>query len=60
VPGTEEFIEGGIEAQTRQVLENLKTVLEASSSKLENVVKTTMLLNKDMSSFAAVNRIYTE
>ncbi len=60
VPGTKDFAEGGIEGQTRQVLENLKAVVEASGSKLENVVKTTVLLDKDMSSYAAVNKIYTE
>ena len=60
VPGTKSFAEGGIEAQTRQVLENLKAVLEASGGKLEQVVKTTVLLDKDMSTYAEVNKIYTE
>ena len=51
--------EGGIEAQTRRVLENLKAVLEAAGSGLENVIKTTVFI-KDMNNFAAVNGIYAE
>jgi len=46
-----------IEGQTLQVMKNLKAVLEASSSSLENVVKTTCFL-ADMSDFATFNEIY--
>lgn len=46
-----------IEGQTKQVMENLKAVLEASSSSLENAVKTTCFLS-DMANFAAFNEIY--
>src|SRR6266542_778668 len=38
-PKTGHFVEGGIAAQTRQVLENLKSVLEAAGSSLDRVVK---------------------
>jgi len=52
-------VDGGIEAQTRQVLNNLKHVLEASDSGLNYVVKTTVFL-KDMNDFAKMNSIYGE
>ncbi|MGC8856554.1 MAG: RidA family protein [Anaerolineae bacterium] len=58
-PATMELIEGGIEAQTRQVLTNLKNVLEAAGSGLNYVVKTTVFL-KDMVDFAAMNAVYAE
>jgi 2-iminobutanoate/2-iminopropanoate deaminase len=47
----------GIEAQTIQVLENLKAIIEAAGSGLESVVKTTVYL-QNLSDFATVNRIY--
>lgn len=46
-----------ITEQTEQVCKNIKAVLEASGSSLENVVKTTCFL-KDMSDFAAFNKVY--
>ena len=58
-PATMEIVEGGIQAQTRQVLTNLKHVLEAADSGLNYVVKTTVFL-ADMADFAAMNAIYTE
>jgi 2-iminobutanoate/2-iminopropanoate deaminase len=58
-PENGELVEGGIEAQTRQVLENLKGVLEAADSGLNFVVKTTVFL-KDMNDFAKMNAIYAE
>jgi len=58
-PATGELVEGGIEAQTRQVLTNLTNVLEASDSGLNFVVKTTVFL-KDMNDFAKMNAIYAE
>lgn len=48
-----------IEGQTKQVCENLKALLEAAGSSLENVVKTTCFL-KNMEDFAAFNAIYGE
>jgi 2-iminobutanoate/2-iminopropanoate deaminase len=50
-------IPDGIEAQTRQVLENLKAVLTAGGADFPNVVKTTVFL-KDMNDFPAMNAIY--
>jgi len=58
-PATGEFVDGGIEAQTRQALENLKAVLEAAGSKLSKVVKTTVFL-LDMDDFGPMNGIYGE
>ena len=58
-PATGKLVEGGIEEQTRQVLQNLAAVLEAAGSSLDRVVKTTVFL-KDMSDFAAMNAVYAE
>jgi 2-iminobutanoate/2-iminopropanoate deaminase len=58
-PATMALVEGGIEAQTRQVLTNLKHVLAAADSGLKFVVKTTVFL-KDMGDFAAMNAVYEE
>ena len=58
-PATAELVEGGIEAQTRQVLSNLKHVLESADSGLRFVIKTTVFL-QDMSDFARMNTIYAE
>lgn len=52
-------IPDGIEAQTRQVLENLKAVLNAGGADFANTVKTTVFL-KDMNDFPAMNAIYAE
>ena len=58
-PATGDFAPGGIEAQTRQSLTNVKAVLEAAGSGLDRVVKTTVFL-KDMNDFAAMNKVYAE
>ena len=58
-PFTGELVEGGVEAQTRQVLTNLKNVLEAADSGLKYAVKTTVFL-RDMNDFSKMNAIYSE
>ena len=58
-PTTNQPVEGGIEIQTRRVIENLAAVLQAAGSSLERVVKTTIFL-QDMNDFATVNTIYGE
>jgi len=58
-PGQMEIVEGGIEAQTRQVLSNLAAVLEAAGGSWEDVVKTTIFLDS-MDDFQAVNGLYAE
>jgi 2-iminobutanoate/2-iminopropanoate deaminase len=54
---TAQIVSGGIAEQTTRVLENLKAVLTAGGSSLENVVKTVVYL-KDMNDFAAMNALY--
>jgi 2-iminobutanoate/2-iminopropanoate deaminase len=56
-PATGQLVEGGIDAQTVRVLENMKAVLEASGASCASVVKTTVYL-KDMGDFSAMNAIY--
>jgi 2-iminobutanoate/2-iminopropanoate deaminase len=58
-PETRTLVPGGIGAQTRMVLENLKNIVESSGSNMANVVKCTVLLT-DMATFAEVNAIYAE
>ncbi len=58
-PATGELIAGGVEEQTRQVLHNLRNVLEAAGSNLENVVKTTVFL-QEMGDFPKMNAVYAE
>ena len=58
-PKTGNVVEGGIAAQTRQVMENLKAVLEAAGSSFDRVVKTTVFL-KNIGDFAAMNEVYAE
>jgi 2-iminobutanoate/2-iminopropanoate deaminase len=56
-PSTNQLIEGDIAAQTERVIQNLKAVLEACGSSLEQVVKTTVFL-KDMGEFKEMNEVY--
>lgn len=58
-PQTGQMVEGGIEAETHQTITNLKHILEAAGSSLEQVVKTTVFL-RDMNDFKAMNAVYAE
>ncbi len=58
-PQTGQVIEGDVQAQTRQVLTNLASVLEQGGSSLVRVVKTTVFLST-MENFAAMNEVYAE
>lgn len=58
-PTTMKLVPGGIKEQTRQVLENLKSVLEAGDLSFSHVVKTTIYL-QDLGDFSQVNEIYSE
>jgi len=58
-PATGSMVEGGIQEQTRQVLQNLQAVLEAGGANLDSVMKCTVFL-QDMGEFAAMNEMYTE
>ena len=57
-PETSKLVEGGIEAQTVQVLENLKNILESINLTLNDVVKTSVFLSS-FSDFQSFNRIYS-
>ena len=56
-PETGALVEGGVEAQTERVLENLVAVLKEAKMGLENVVKTTVYL-ADMADFPEMNEVY--
>jgi 2-iminobutanoate/2-iminopropanoate deaminase len=56
-PRTGQFVPGGIQEQTEQVLRNLMAVLEAAGSGLDRVVKTTVFLS-DLNDFGAMNEVY--
>ena len=58
-PATGQVVDGGIEAQTRQVFRNLAAVLKEAGTDLTAVVKTTVFL-QDMNDFQTVNAIYAE
>ncbi len=58
-PATGEMVSGGVREQSIQVLENLKAVLEAGGSSLDDVIKTTVFL-ADMADFPVLNTIYAE
>jgi 2-iminobutanoate/2-iminopropanoate deaminase len=59
IPETGNLIEGGIENETKQSLQNIRNILEAAGTSLELVVKTTVFL-RDMNDFARMNSIYAE
>ncbi len=58
-PATGDIVSGGIEAETRQALTNLKNILEAAGSGMDSIVKTTVFL-RDMAEFARMNAVYAE
>lgn len=59
VPETGAIIEGGVETETRQALTNLKHLLEAAGSTLEQVTKATVFL-RDIADFQKMNAVYAE
>jgi 2-iminobutanoate/2-iminopropanoate deaminase len=56
-PGTRELADTGIAGQTRQALENIKTVLASAGSSLDRAVKCTVFLS-DIRDYAAMNAVY--
>ena len=58
-PGSTTVVEGGIQAETRQALENIKAVLERYGSSMERVVKCTAMID-DMSEWPAMNEVYSQ
>ncbi len=57
--GNGELVQGPIRDQVRQVLENLKTLLEAAGTSLDKVVKASVFL-RDLGDFGEMNEIYDE
>jgi 2-iminobutanoate/2-iminopropanoate deaminase len=58
-PATGAMVEGGIGAQTRQVLENLRGVLEAAGTSMGRVVKATVYMT-NLADFQKMNEVYAE
>ena len=56
-PATGNIVEGGIQAQSRQSLTNVKAILEEAGLTMDAVLKTTVFLS-DMNNFAAMNEVY--
>ena len=55
--GTRELVPGGIGAETRQTLENIKTVVEAAGSSMDKVFKCTVFL-ADIADYGKMNEVY--
>lgn len=58
-PATGTVVEGGIQEQTRQALNNVKAILNEAGTNMGAVVKTTVFLS-DMEHFAAMNEVYAQ
>lgn len=56
-PGEARLVEGGIQAETRQTLENIKAVLERYGSSLDRIVKCTVMID-DIAEWPAMNEVY--
>ncbi len=56
-PGEMELVPGGIQAETRQTMENIKAVLEANGSSMERVVKCLVMM-ADIEEWSAMNEVY--
>jgi 2-iminobutanoate/2-iminopropanoate deaminase len=56
-PNTGSLVTGSIEAETEQVMENLKAVLEEGGASLDSIIKTTIFI-KDMNQFSLINEVY--
>lgn len=58
-PETGELVLDSIEAETRQVMQNMKEVLTAAEMTFENVIKTSIFIS-DMHNFSKINAVYSE
>jgi len=58
-PGTQDIVEGGVAAQTRQTLENIRASLQAAGATMADVVECTVFLT-DMADYATMNSVYIE
>ncbi len=57
IPGKLELVSGGIKAETRQTMENIRSTLEVAGSSMDQVVKCSVFM-ADMSEWAAMNEVY--
>jgi len=57
-PNTGDLVVDDIQKETKQVLDNLKAVVEEAGATLDQVVKTTIFI-KDMNQFVSINEVYT-
>jgi 2-iminobutanoate/2-iminopropanoate deaminase len=58
-PKTGKIVEGGIAAETRQTLENIKNILDAAGSSFDRAVQSCVYMT-DLSEFGAMNQVYAE
>jgi 2-iminobutanoate/2-iminopropanoate deaminase len=58
-PTSGTLVEGGVEAQTERILQNVSAILDAAGASLADAVKTTIFLT-DMGDFQAVNAVYAK
>ena len=56
-PGSLGFVEGGIRAEAKQVMENIRTVLEANGASMEDIIKCTVMID-DISEWGVFNEEY--
>ena len=59
IPGKMELVEGGLEAESRQIMENIQKVLQANGSSLENAIKFTIFID-DINRWSDFNKVYVE
>ncbi len=57
IPSTRKLVEGGVEAETVQIMENIRAVLTAGGARMEDIVSTTIYL-KNINDFQKMNEIY--
>lgn len=58
-PATKQLVSGGIEAETRRTLENIKAILEEAGSSMDSVVSSFVFMT-DLAEFSRMNEIYAE
>ena len=56
-PSTRKLVEGGLEAETVQIMENIRAILSAGGARMEDIVSTTIYL-KNIDDFSKMNEIY--
>lgn len=59
IPGELKLVEGGLEAEARQTMENIKAVLEANGTSFDHAIKLTIMMD-DISQWSRFNEIYKE